>query len=106
MRENAQDYLYGEFRWELEAKFKELGLDVTVLGDNEILDENGQPRDIPHDKDMPSNIQIVPSEALMSSFEADYNEMRKSFIYGQSLDFSDLMARIKELQERFWAING
>ncbi len=245
MREHAQDYLFGDFKWELETKFKELGLDVTVLSDNEILDENGQPRDVPHDKDpsvlyvfyssfydnddsyaqpvvkieisvtsmaepfemrrisslveqvyegedvdsdfvqdiptvsptrtflekafllceeyqkaeprttrmtrhfydleklmqtpycemsltdaklyheivehrrkfyhvgyvdydkdMPSNIQIVPTEALMSSYEADYNEMRKSFIYGQSLDFANLIARIKELQDRFRAING
>ena len=61
---------------------------------------------VDYDKDMPSNIQIVPSEALMSIFEADYNEMRKSFIYGQSLDFANLIARIKELQDRFRAING
>ena len=60
---------------------------------------------VDYDKDMPSNIQIVPTEALISSFEADYNEMKKSFIYGQSLDFADLMARIKELQDRFRAIN-
>jgi hypothetical protein len=61
---------------------------------------------VDYDKDMPSNIQIVPTEALMSSYEADYNEMRKSFIYGQSLDFANLIARIKELQDRFRAING
>ena len=41
MRENAQDYLFGDFKWELETKFKELGLDVTVLGDNEILEKTG-----------------------------------------------------------------
>ena len=57
------------------------------------------------EKEMPANIQIVPNEALMLSFEADYNEMRKSFIYGQSLGFFELMSRMKELQERFRAIN-
>lgn len=61
---------------------------------------------VDYDKDLPSNIQIVPIEALMPRFEADYNEMKKSFIYGQSLDFADLMARIKELQDRFRTINS
>ena len=241
LRKEAQDYLFGEFKAMLVNKFAELGLDVTVLTDNEIPDEDMEPRKIDHDKDptviyvfypslygsketyaqpvikieisvssmvepfekrriaslveqvyqgedvdsdfvqdiptvsptrtflekafllceelqkehprtfrmsrhfydleklmqtpycemalkditlyhevvqhrqkfyhvdaekeMPANIQIVPSEALMPSFEADYNEMRKSFIYGQSLGFFELMSRMKELQERFRALN-
>ena len=32
-------------------KFAELGLDVTVLADNEIPDEDMEPRKIDHDKD-------------------------------------------------------
>ena len=42
---------------ELDNKLKALGLDVTVLGDNEVLDENGEPRKVPHDKD-PSVLYI------------------------------------------------
>ena len=245
LREKGQDFLLGKFKFELEDKLKEMGLDVTVLGDNEVLNEKGEPRQVPHDKDpsvlyvhypsiydsndpyaapivkieisvlsmaepyemrrisslveqvfkgedvdsdfvqtirtvspartflekafllceefqkdkprtrrmtrhfydleklmqtpycekalddvalyheivehrrkfyhvgyvdydkeLPSNILIVPKEELMPSYEADYTEMRKSFIYGQSLDFADLMTRIKELQDRFRAING
>ena len=51
LREKGQDFLLGEFKLELDSKLKALGLDVTVLGDNEILDENGEPRKVPHDKD-------------------------------------------------------
>ena len=51
LREKGQDFLLGKFKLELDSKLKALGLNVTVLGDNEILDENGEPRKVPHDKD-------------------------------------------------------
>ena len=36
----------------------------------------------------------------MEAWRADYAEMRRFFIYGQSLEFDTLMERIKELQDR------
>lgn len=243
LREEGQDFLFGEFKEELSAKLVEMGLEVTVLTDNDISNENGEPQKVPHDKDpsvlyvqypslydsqaayaiptvkveisvlsmsepyemrrisslieqtfkdedvdsdlvqtirtvspartflekafllceefqkdqprthrmtrhfydleklmqtpyaakalgditlyheivehrrkfyhvgyadydkeLPANIQIVPSEELKSAYEADYNEMKESFIYGQALDFGDLMERIKNLQGMFRAI--
>ncbi len=59
---------------------------------------------VDYDKELPANIQIVPNEELMSAYEADYNEMKESFIYGQALDFGDLMERIKNLQGLFRVI--
>ena len=245
LREKGQDFLLGEFKLELDSKLKALGLDVTVLGDNEILDENGEPRNVPHDKDpsvlyvqypslynnqasyavptikigisvlsmsepyemrrisslveqvfngeevdsdfvqtiravspartflekafllceeyqkdnprthrmtrhfydleklmqtpygdmalkdmalyheivehrrkfyhmgyvdydkeLPANIQIVPNEELMSAYEADYNEMKKSFIYGDALNFHELIEKMKILQEKYRTIKG
>lgn len=244
LREKAQDYILGDFKSELKEELKRLGLPVTVIGDNDVLDENGEPLKVPHDKDpsvifvkypslyqsnaayatptvkieisvlsmeepfemrrisslveqafdgedvdsdlvqtirtvtpartflekafllceeyqkaeprthrmtrhfydleklmqtpyaevalndvalyedivnhrrkfyhvgyvdydkeLPQSIQIVPSDALLPSYEADYNEMRGSFIYGESLDFSALMKRMAELQERFRKIS-
>ena len=58
---------------------------------------------VDYDKELPVNIQIVPNEELMSAYEADYNEMKESFIYGQSLTFADMMKRIRVLQELFRA---
>ena len=55
---------------------------------------------VDYDKDLPANIQIVPSDELMSAYEADYSEMKVSFIYGQSLDFKELMQKMAELQDR------
>ena len=155
LREKAQDYILGDFKSELKEELKRLGLPVTVIGDNDVLGENGEPLKVPHDKDpsvifvkypslyqsnaayaevalndvalyedivnhrrkfyhvgyvdydkeLPQSIQIVPSDALLPSYEADYNEMRGSFIYGESLDFSALMKRMAELQERFRKIS-
>lgn len=56
---------------------------------------------VDYDKELPANIQIVPNEELMSGYEADYNEMKESFIYGQPLAFAELMEQITRLQERF-----
>ena len=244
LREKGQDFLLGEFKLELDSKLKALGLDVTVLGDNEVLDENGEPRRVPHDKDpsvlyvqypslynsqtpyavptikieisvlsmsepfemrrisslveqvfdgedvdsdfvqairtvspartflekafllceeyqkdrprthrmtrhfydleklmqtpyaemalknaalyheivehrrkfyhvgyvdydkeLPANIQIVPDEELMSAYETDYNEMKESFIYGDALDFKELIKKIVDIEQRFRLIS-
>ena len=231
LREKGQDFLFGEFKDELAAKLAELGLEVTVLTDNDIANENGEPRvlyvqypslydsqaayaiptvkveisvlsmsepyemrrisslieqtfkdedvdsdlvqtirtvspartflekafllceefqkDEPrthrmtrhfydleklmhtpyaeialndlvlyheivehrrkfyhvgyvdYDKELPASIQIVPSDELMPAYEVDYNEMKESFIYSQSLTFADMMKRIRALQELF-----
>ena len=61
---------------------------------------------VDYDKELPANIQIVPSDELMSAYEADYNEMKESFIYSQSLDFGMLMERLAMLQERFRTISS
>ena len=51
LREKGQDFLFGEFKDELAAKLAELGLEVTILTDNDIANDNGEPRKVPHDKD-------------------------------------------------------
>lgn len=57
LREKAQDYIFGEFKEELKEKLTALGLDVKVFAENEMPDENGEPRMVPHDKD-PSVIYV------------------------------------------------
>lgn len=240
LREKGQDYIFGEFKQDLEEKLSELGLDVKVLAENEILDENEDPIQVPHDKDpsvlyihypslynsyapyakptikieisvlsmdepyemkqissliqqvykdddidadivqiiktvspsrtflekafllseeyqkkeprtyrmsrhfydleklshtdyadialhdaelyadiiahrkkfyhvgsvdydkdLPANITIVPKGELISKFEMDYKEMQHNFIYGESLEFADLLRAIESLQEKF-----
>lgn len=54
-----------------------------------------------YDKELPETITIVPREELVSKYEEDYNDMRSNFIYGEALEFSDLLKFLKTLQERF-----
>lgn len=56
---------------------------------------------VDYDQLQRESIRIVPPKELMSLYEADYADMRKSFIYGSSKDFSQLMARMVELEGRF-----
>ena len=56
---------------------------------------------VDYDKELPGAICIVPSAGLMDAYRTDYDEMCGSFIYGGALKFDALMARMKELQERF-----
>ena len=56
---------------------------------------------VDYDKELPANIQIVPNEELMSAYEADYNEMKNSSIYGDALDFKELMKKITDIEQRF-----
>lgn len=59
---------------------------------------------VDYSKEMPSEITILPPNALRSEYEADYKDMQKSFIYADSLDFETLMGEINKLQTRFRSI--
>ncbi len=59
---------------------------------------------VDYNKELPANIQIVPSKELMPAYEADYNEMKESFIYSEALDFYELMKHITEIEHRFRSI--
>lgn len=56
---------------------------------------------VDYDKELPASITIVPSTELIPSYENDYNNMRYSFIYGESMNFNDLLAFLDTLQQRF-----
>ena len=56
---------------------------------------------VDYDKELPANITIVPREELISKYEVDYSDMCSNFIYGNALDFEDLLKFLEILQERF-----
>ena len=53
-----------------------------------------------YDKHAPSTVTIIPPEQLMHLWKDDYEEMRKSYIYGHALTFEELIARMEELVQR------
>ena len=48
----------------------------------------------------PSTIDFTIPESIMEAWQDDYADMRRFFIYGESLEFDELMQKMKELQER------
>lgn len=53
-----------------------------------------------YDLHNPATINFLIPEQSIESWKADYANMRRFFIYGQSLEFDTLMQKIVELQER------
>lgn len=59
---------------------------------------------VDYDSNNPDRILICPPENLLPEWRADYEAMQKSFIYGKSLPFDELIDRIHILQNRFGRI--
>ena len=53
-----------------------------------------------YDLHAPATINFMIPEKAIESWKADYADMRRFFIYGQSLEFDELMKKISELQKR------
>ena len=56
---------------------------------------------IDYDTDLPDRITFCPTGQLLDRMAEDYRNMTSSFIYGTPPDFDTLIARIRELQDRF-----
>lgn len=55
---------------------------------------------IDYSKHNPANIKFIPPDTVIKKWETDYEEMKGSMIYGQPLDFDELINRLTELQKR------
>ena len=53
-----------------------------------------------YDLHAPSTINFTIPESVMEAWQDDYADMRRFFIYGESLEFNTLMYRIEELHKR------
>lgn len=51
--------------------------------------------------DIRDRIILLPPKNIRNAWKADYEAMRRTMIYGESLPFDDLLARMEELQARF-----
>lgn len=60
-----------------------------------------------YDLHAPATIDFMLPEQAREAWKADYTDMRRFFIYGQSLEFDALMQRMRELNEkiRYMAIS-
>ena len=48
----------------------------------------------------PSTISFTIPDSVIEAWQNDYTDMRRFFIYGESLEFGALIQKMKELQER------
>ena len=53
-----------------------------------------------YDLHTPASINFMIPEQAIESWKVDYTDMRRFFIYGQSLEFDELMKKISKLQKR------
>lgn len=49
----------------------------------------------------PQTVDFIPPKDLHATWERDYGQMQQSMIYGSSLPFPDLIARLTVLRDRF-----
>ena len=52
-----------------------------------------------YDLHNPSTINFMIPESSIEAWKADYTDMRRFFIYGESLEFNDLILKMRELQK-------
>ncbi len=57
----------------------------------------------------PASLRFVPPDSLLGEWKSDYNKMIENMIYGDSLEFDDLIQQLTNLQTQFnaldWKIN-
>ena len=56
---------------------------------------------VDYNENMRARLCLTPSERWMREWQEDYQRMSATMIYGEKLPFERLIARMKELEERF-----
>ena len=54
---------------------------------------------------LPQSISFTPPKEVLADWKDDYIKMQSSMIYGDSLPFDELIARIEDLNKRFRKIS-
>ena len=62
-------------------------------------------RGLDYSNHVKGKIQIIPPDEIIKEWESDYNTMKENMIYGKTIDFSSLIKRIEELQNRINQLN-
>jgi len=89
------------------AKMYDTGIAEKALADKELYNSIVEHRRVfvglkgfDYDTLFPSTINIIPPETVIVQWQQDYETMRETMIYGDSLPFNKLIDKIKQLNER------
>ncbi|NGP88983.1 nucleotidyl transferase AbiEii/AbiGii toxin family protein [Fodinibius halophilus] len=55
---------------------------------------------IDYDSHWPGTVSLIPPGTAKNQWKKDYRNMRESMIYGDTLNFEELLERMQELMER------
>jgi hypothetical protein len=55
---------------------------------------------VDYEKHKPQFVNIIPPESVLSLWEKDYTEMSESMIYGEKLNFNELIDKIKQINNK------
>ena len=58
-------------------------------------------KDVDYTQDIRDRIILIPPANIRTVWETDYEAMRNTMIYGESLPFEKLLKRMEELKEHF-----
>lgn len=98
LREKGQDYIFGEFKEDLQKQLMTLGLNVKVIAENELLDENGKTKTVDHDKD--PSVMYIQYPSLYQNETTYATPVVKIEISVLSMDEPFEMKRISSLIEQ------
>jgi len=89
------------------AKMAETDIELKVLNDIDLwksIIEHRQKfvrmKDFNYELLKPHNISIIPPDFIISQWQQDYDTMRETMIYGESLPFNKLIDKLRQLNER------
>ena len=89
------------------VKLDEAGIAEKALADKELYKSIIEHRRVfvglkgfDYDTLAPTTINIVPPDTIIDLWKTDYETMRETMIYGNSLPFNKLIDKIKQLNER------
>jgi hypothetical protein len=86
---------------------------ITAISDNELWDTIRHHREkfthissVDYSHDIRPNICLIPPEKVIDDWRQDYETMQRTMIYGNSLTFTELINRIKQLEDRIRRISA
>jgi predicted nucleotidyltransferase component of viral defense system len=89
------------------VRLDDAGISEKALADKELYESIVEHRrvfvglkDFDYDTLAPKTIKIIPPDFIISQWQQDYETMRETMIYGNSLSFDKLIDKIKQLNER------
>ena len=89
-------------------KIMKAGYGETAIADDELFETIVQHRKtvtplrgMDYSNHVKGKLTIIPPDAIMERWEADYKTMQENMIIGKSLKWEELLGRIKELEVRF-----